>query len=156
MGESSAGGYFVAGSNLRQWRRPSDEQSPHPPSEPHPRRPARPASSVPPLVHADTTHSSVSDIVTPGIPYQNSLLPPLDAPKGDRTLPPPVPSSYSIITSPLDVRPILPHPANYVTQHQNQNLEEGSQWPALLRATAMARDADLQDDDNSKRDRGPE
>jgi hypothetical protein len=119
-----------------------------------PRRPLRSLSSVPTLVHTDTTHSSHGE-PTPNLPYQgSSLLPPLDAQKFDRTLPQPIPSVHSLVTSPLDVRPKLPHPTGYSPNSQGRDLEDGSQWPALLRATALARDADLHDDDLI-RERGP-
>jgi hypothetical protein len=143
--ESTSAGYFPAGSYSR-WQSQSDEHSPHisDRSQFHSRRPPRSGSSIPSLVHTDTTHSSHSEVMPP-TPYQGSLLPPLDAPKGDRTLPPPVPSSTAgSLTSPLDPRPILPPPpSNYPLQPASQDLDDGSQWPALLRATQLAHDADM-------------
>jgi hypothetical protein len=118
------------------------------------RRPTRSSSSVPPLVRTDTTHSSHGQI-TPTAPYQGTaLLPPLDPQKFVRTLPPPIPSVHSLVASPLDGRPKLPHIGDNLWRSQNQEIESGSQWPALLRATALARDADLHDEE-LQRERGP-
>jgi hypothetical protein len=121
----------------------------------HSRRSARGESSIPALIHTDTTHSSHGEI-TPNLPYQGSaLLPPLDAQKSDRTLPQPIPSVHSLVTSSLHARAKLPQPNSFLPQSHNQEFEDGSQWPALLRATALARDADLQQDDDLPRERGP-
>lgn len=117
------------------------------------RRPARPSSSLPPLVHADTTYSSHSDTL-PGIPYQGSLLPVMDAPKGERMLPQPIPSAAGFVTSPLDPRPQLPAPAIPVTHVSNHD-SRGSTWPALLQATNLARDADFQEAAAKKEDITP-
>jgi hypothetical protein len=121
----------------------------------HSRRPARADSSIPPLIHTDTTHSSHGEI-TPNLPYQGSaLLPPLDAQKSDRTLPQPIPSVHSLVTSSLHARSKLPQLGKFAPQSQNHEFEDGSQWPALLRATALARDADLRQDHDLQRERGP-
>jgi hypothetical protein len=92
---------------------------------------SRPSPSLPPLVHQDTTLSSDSGSTSIGTPYQGSLLPVLDAPKGERMLPQPIPS-LGLVTSPspLDSRSALSAPRG------QGHLE------ALLRATELARDAD--------------
>jgi hypothetical protein len=121
----------------------------------HPRRSARTESSIPALIHTETTHSSHGEI-TPNLPYQGAaLLPPLDSQKSDRTLPQPMPSVHSLVTSSLPTSSKLPQLNNFVPSSHNHEFEDGSQWPALLRATALARDADLHQDDDSQREQGP-
>jgi len=63
-------------------------------------------------------------------------------------LPAPIPSTSGMLTSPLDARQSLLGSAITL----NPGLDRGSQWPALLRATALARDADFQDAAAANRD----
>lgn len=133
------------------WPGPSEDNPSQSPlqSEFLSRRPPRASPQLPALVRADTTHSSYSDSLS-GVPYQGTLLPAIDPQKADRMLPAPIPSTTGMNTSPLDARPPLPGAPRALAQLQHH--DHGSQWPALLRATEMARDADLQDAADAKRE----
>ncbi|KAF2405511.1 hypothetical protein EJ06DRAFT_28612 [Trichodelitschia bisporula] len=101
------------------------------------RRPIRSAAALPPLVHNDTTISSDGSLTS--TPYQGVLLPVLSTSKADRLLPQPVPTTIAESTL-LDQRLQLPSPA--LASHEPQRT---SQWPALLRATELARDAEIEE-----------
>jgi len=78
------------------------------------------------LVHEDTSLSS--DASLSSAPYQAPLMPDVDASKALRTLPQPVPT--------LGAAPSL------LDQRQASELRHGASWPALLKASELARDAD--------------
>jgi hypothetical protein len=147
-----APGHGSSSRDPRYWPSPGEETQPQSPlpSEFLSRRPPRASPQLPALVRADTTHSSYSDSL-PGVPYQGNLLPAIDPQKADRMLPAPIPTNKGINTSPLDARPNLPGASRAIAQLQSH--DHGSQWPALLRATELARDADLQDAADAKRER---
>jgi len=127
-----------------------------------PRRPSRTSPPVPPLVHQDSTISSDS---ANSVPTLLSLIPNIDQGKpGSRTLPQPINfAAGAPRTSLLDLRssqagslgsmgPSLP-PISAAGGHLDP--QRSSNWPALLRATELAREAalkgtdDLQDQDDS-------
>jgi hypothetical protein len=149
--QSGVPGHGSSNRDPRYWPGINEETQPQPPppSDFSSRRPPRASPSLPALVRADTTHSSYSDIL-PGVPYQGTLLPAIGPQKADRMLPAPIPSTSSMNTSPLDARSPLSGPGRAIAQLQTH--DHGSQWPALLRATEMARDADLQDAADAKRE----
>jgi len=92
---------------------------------------SRPSPSLPPLVHQDTSLSSDSGSTPALTPYQGSLLPVLDAPKGERMLPQPIPT-MGLVTSPSPLDP----------RHVSSAPRGQGHLEALLRATELARDAD--------------
>ncbi|KAF2429875.1 hypothetical protein EJ08DRAFT_262648 [Tothia fuscella] len=140
---------YFSMSSFSRWQIQKEELSPdsRPGDQFGARRPPRSASSIPSLVHTDTSlssHTSHEEVLTP------YMLPHFESGKGDRTLPPPIMSSASGgLASPHGPRPILP-PPNYTPQLVQQDAEEGSQWPALLRATALARDAETQKEESAR------
>lgn len=89
------------------------------------RRAAQEVTSLPPLLHEDTSLSSDASLSSAA--YQMPLLPDIDASKALRVLPQPVPTPGAA-PSPLDQR--------------QSELRNGSFWPALLKASELARDAD--------------
>jgi len=118
-----------------------------------PRRQARASGSLPPLIHQDTSLSSHSDSLPPPTPYQTTLLPPLDPSKSDRFLPHPIPSmvTASLVSSPLDMQSHQAAPHLPQIQTRPPDLRS-SQFHALLRASELARDADLQDEAGRRSD----
>lgn len=149
--QSGVPNHGLSNRESRYWPGPAEENPSQSPlhSEFLSRRPPRASPQLPALVRADTSQSSYSDSL-PGVPYQGALLPAIDPQKADRMLPAPIPSTTGMNTSPLDARPPLPSAARALAQLQTR--DHGSQWPALLRATEMARDADLQDAADAKRE----
>jgi len=104
------------------------------------RRIPRELGNIPTLSHEETTLSSNESISHMNVPYQRTLLPPLDASKADRTLPQPVPTPGAV-PSPLHHLP----PATTPPAGGNPDYGRTSSWPALLRAGELAaRDADNQ------------
>ncbi|QDS72688.1 hypothetical protein FKW77_003104 [Venturia effusa] len=150
--QSNVPNHGLSNRECRYWSGPNEENQSQSPvhSDLLTRRAPRASPQLPALVRADTTHSSYSESL-PGVPYQGTLLPVIDPQKADRMLPAPIPSTNGMNTSPLDARPPLPGAARALAQLQNH--DHGSQWPALLRATELARDADLQDAADAKRER---
>jgi hypothetical protein len=121
-----------------------------------PRRTSRGSPHPPALVHADSTLSSTESVPSVSMPHTSSLLPILDVHKG-RTLPQPV-AGVTIRTSPLDPAPrgvpagaILPTlpppiaPIAPIAPIREPDNPQASSWPALLRATELAREADMKD-----------
>lgn len=126
------------------------------------RRIRRESSSLPSLVHDDTTATTLSSESNhppsnhsnaPLPPPQTSLLPLPDAQKAHRVLPQPIPSTLAMAHSPLDApRPIPinapPPPKPSATfpslPHQSQPHDgrQNSSLAVLLRAGELARDAD--------------
>jgi hypothetical protein len=120
-----------------------------------PRRPSRGSPPVPPLIHQDSTISSDS---ASSAPPPLSLMPILDSGKGStRILPHPVNfGAGPPRTSPLDLRqphsggissagPSLP-PITTAGGHLDP--QRSSNWPALLRATELAREAAMKGSDS--------
>jgi hypothetical protein len=141
--ESISAGYFPAGSHLR-WQNQSEKYNYQTlaGSQFLSDLLSSSGSFVLPLIPPDTTYPSPSRALPP-IPYQPALSPPLNAPKGDRTLPPAVRSrTAGVDTYPIDSRLINFPPLTYTSHLASQKFEEGSQWTALLRATQQAHDAD--------------
>jgi len=113
------------------------------------RRPSRALGSLPPLVHQDTTHSSQGgDVITPPIPYQAHILPPLDPTKADRTLPQPLPSiGAGLVSAAMDpLRPSNPSTPTVFPHSRMAPSTQTTHFDALLRASELARDADLKDE----------
>jgi hypothetical protein len=142
---------YSAGQSPRHWQRSPVEEAPPQTtplsSEFLARRGSRAPGSLPPLVHQDTSHSSHGESLPPPIPYQAHILPPLDPSKADRILPHPIPSitTPALVSSPLDMR--SQHQSPTAHPHAKPPISlQGSQFDALLRASEMARDADLQDE----------
>jgi hypothetical protein len=141
---------YSAAQSKRHWQRsPLDDVSMQTPmaSDFLTRRTARAPESLPPLVHQDTTQSSHGDSLPTPMPYQAHILPPLDPAKADRMLPTPIPSmtNSAMVHSPLDMRHQHQFPTSHISARPALNMQ-GSQFDALLRASELARDADLQDE----------
>jgi hypothetical protein len=135
---------YPVGQSPRHWQRSPVEEPLHQTSlgsDFLARRQERPPGSLPPLIHQDTSTSSHGDSLLLPIPYQTHVLPPPPDPsKADRILPQPIPST--LVSSTLDVRPPTAH------AHIKTSLPhvQGSPLDALLRASELARDADMQDE----------
>jgi hypothetical protein len=130
-----------------------------------PRRTSHASPPLPPLVHQESTMSSDSV----GIPYlppalQAPLLPIPGGSKSDRTLPQPVPTP-GLMMSPGGSKqaPGLVHASLPPIQYQGHGTDSSlpsirqqgldadssraSNWPALLRASEIARETDMDIDD---------
>ncbi|KAF2142107.1 uncharacterized protein K452DRAFT_326624 [Aplosporella prunicola CBS 121167] len=112
-----------------------------------PRRVHRESSSLPSLVHEDTTATTATNLSTessgyPGgqgaPPFTGHILPLVDTQKAHRLLPQPIPS-HNIAPSPLDQRP---GPPSNFPQPQPQDTRQASSLAVLLRAGELAREAD--------------
>ncbi|KIW01710.1 uncharacterized protein PV09_06887 [Verruconis gallopava] len=142
---------YPSGQTLRNWQQsPVSENSTTTSlgSEFLARRQPQTQTTIPSLVHQDTSHSSHgSDILPPPAPYQAHVLPPLDPSKADRILPQPLPSimTPSLVSSPFEMRTQHQSPTA-LTPGKPPSLGQSSQFDALLRASELARDADLQDE----------
>jgi len=116
-----------------------------------PRRPSRDSPPVPspPLTHHDSTLSSESAGSIPSVIPVTTIT---DGGKGGRTLPQPVGFGTTPRTSALDIRSATASSHSGVTlppitASSHAPDRRTSNWPALLRATELAREAALQESD---------
>lgn len=117
-----------------------------------PRRPSRDSPPIPPpLTHQDSTLSSESAGSNLSIPL--ATMP--DSGKGGRTLPQPMGFGTTPRPSALDIRPSTSIKTSHsgvtlppITASSHAVDPRSSNWPALLRATELAREAALKESDN--------
>jgi hypothetical protein len=120
--KSTSAGYFPAGSYSR-WQRQSEKYNHQTLNRTHfpPDLPSPSGSFVLPPIQPNNTSPSPSRVLPP-TPYQPALLPPLNAPKGDRTLPPALQSrTAGVNITSLDSRLIILPPSSYTSQLASQN-----------------------------------
>lgn len=116
-----------------------------------PRRPSRDSPVPPPLIHHNSTLSTES---TSSVPPSISLPTIVDSGKGGRILPQPLGFGTASRTSALDIRSSTSTTPSHsgvtlppITASSLAGDPRSSNWPALLRATELAREAAMKESD---------
>ena len=135
------------------WNEPLPSQPGH--HRALPRRTSRASPPLPQLAYQDSSLSSDSvGLSLPPAGPSAMVLPIFDPAKSDRTLPAPVPA-VGLRSSPLPATSFSHTNLPPLKSRSNaSDSQQGSNWPALLRATDLAREADMrgnnEDDDSTE------